>query len=841
MRQVTQYRPVFAAFYFGGFEGTTPRHLDGKNISTEVDGVKDWSQDLQRIKYYLDPVINHALFGFRTHWPRFEWPNLMDNDPEEIEQWKHQARKQLTEVFKTYRDNGLQLVASTPFFVSMGTNYAPSWYTEVPDWSELTLDGKLPQARVFAEGREGIGIASLAHPELYRVAERCAELLRELGLDEEEIFVGFQPANEPGIGLREFGGNPYTRDQFREFLKREDGDLAGFNKLLDTSYESFDEVDIAQPSPVMKAWTDRFRAWLVSGYYQKRLGDIFRRHFPGWQLYTRFQTWNSQGHRGDMSYLLEATTDYSGVSYYPRAYIDSQGREIKNRMGFLTVLGSRLAAFERPVALTEFGIRKGIEPSTVVTESIRPYEVFNIVYRSLAYNVRFISLFWYTHPVIGPNWANLYGMHLSRFPETLKAFRQVRDELERIRPYDTFGKVYQNELGVLISRNAIHYPGVGELYYEKVQQELAKVWEQPKLSQYDLVDEHSPSLEEHLARYRGIVVLDACLRPETRQVLGRLARQGVKILAVGAPQYVDDRYRQATPPDVYPIVAVRGGSFTENLKRSSVKVRSRPHTLLAGRKEWTLEQVVPVEPRGDSSVLLQQAGSRLDLGYVNGRVAYISGIPAGVEEWRDLLMGFARWTGATVEPIVVSQFENAIVVQNFRPELEDLREQSLGEKNWIGQVLMKDRSWKGQLREMRRDLPWLAYTRGEEGIQVEGLRLATMEVQVIQKRQGEELPHFEGTPAEVGFLEFTLGWDHVVGKFEVSQAGEKVLRYAAGKWASTPVAWQVNEVNSPHRIAEGSTAEIRFRAQPGKQYYLILRRLEEHNPECPVCSQGRMM
>ena len=102
-------------------------------------------------------------------------------------------------------------------------------------------------------------------------------------------------------------------------------------------------------------------------------------------------------------------------------------------------------------------------------------------------------------------------------------------------------------------------------------------------------------------------MLDACLRPETRQVLGRLARQGIKILAVGTPQYVDDRYRQAKPPDVYPIVAVRGSSFTENLKRSSVKVTSWPHTLLVGRKEWTLEQVVPVEPRIGSSVLLHHA------------------------------------------------------------------------------------------------------------------------------------------------------------------------------------------------------------------------------------------
>ena len=841
MQEVSKYRPVFGTHYFGGFSGTTEDHLSVKNISIDVDGIDDWSQDFQRIKQYMDPVINHVLFGFRAHYPRFEWPDLVRDDPAEIERWKNEVKGQLSRIMQTYRLNQMQMIPLTVFFVDMGTNTAPEWYESVPDWSELTTDGNLPTGGWHPRGAEMQGVASLSHPELYRVARRCAALLKELGLDKEPVFIGIQPENEPRMSRddQSLGGNRYTKDLFREFLKNEDGDIEGFNQAAGTSYASFDDVDISEENSIIAAYATRFRAWLVGAYYQKRLGDIYKEAFPERKILTRFQL------RGMTNYIPDITADYAGFSYYPSSYIAENGEEIKDRLGQLNYYGSMIESYGKPLALTEFGIRKGIAPSATLTESIRPYELFNIIYRSLRYNVRFVCFFWYTHPVLGTNWANLYGMHLSRFPDSLQALRQVRDELERIRPYETFGRAYRGELAMLMSRNSLEYPGLQNLYSGTTRDgdiagKLTRLWEDPRFSEYDLVEEHSPKLDDLLSQYRGIVVVDSCLRPQTRRLLQELAEKGTKILAIGAPRYLDSRYRMAAIPTSYPIESIQKTSIEELRNAPSVAVRSiGRHPLVDQVRELRLIHPVPVQLGAGASRLLQnEAGV---VAAVQENVAYMSGIPSGISDWRQLLLNFARWTGATVEPLIVSQFENAIVVQNFRPELEDLRKQSLGEKNWIGQVLMKDRSWKGQLREMRRDLPWLAYTRGEEGIQVEGLRLATMEVQVIQKREGEELPHFEGTPQEMGFSEFTLGWDHVVGKFEVSQAGEKLLRYAAGKWGGTPVAWQVNEVNSPHSIAEGSTAEIRFRAQPGKQYYLILRRLEEHNPECPLCSQGRMM
>src|SRR5579872_1095791 len=93
--EVSQYRPVFATTYFGGFKGTTENHTDGTNISTQVEGIDDWSQDFQRIKYYLDPLMIHACFGFR-YCPRFEWPDVIKNDPAEIQKWKDEVAGQFS-------------------------------------------------------------------------------------------------------------------------------------------------------------------------------------------------------------------------------------------------------------------------------------------------------------------------------------------------------------------------------------------------------------------------------------------------------------------------------------------------------------------------------------------------------------------------------------------------------------------------------------------------------------------------------------------------------------------------------------------------------------------------
>lgn len=841
LAEVSQYRPVIATTYFGGFKGTTEDHTDGTNISTEVEGIDDWSQDFQRIKYYLDPLMIHAFFGFR-YCPRFEWPDVVKNDPAEIQKWKDEVAGQFSGILKTYRENQFQMMMTDAFFVNTGANTGPDWYNRVPNWSELTIDGKVPEVTTAdAQGSTTRGIACLANPELYTIQERFAALQKDLGLDKEAVIIGLLPENEPGIQFDNFGGNPYTRELFSEYLKNEDGDIEGFNKLLGTDFKSFDQVTMAYSSLIIRAWADRFRAWLVSAHYQGKLGDINHRNFPHWKLSTRFQTHDFHGPRGDISYLGDVTTDYAGISYFPTAYINKKGKAVTNRLGMLSGLCSVLSGRGRPIALTELGVRKGLEPFTVLTENFLPYEVINLLYRALAYRVCFMGVFWYEHPAAGMNWANVYGMNLSRFPETLRAFRQVRDEMERIRPYETFGKPISNTLAILISRNALHYPGAGDMYYGALQKTLWEALDKPELSQFDLVEEHTPSLEERLSAYEGVVVIDACLRNETRKILGRMKAPGVKSVVLGAPQYLDDRFRAAEFPSSYPVVRLKGGTMAQNGDRPPTNCLGTQHPLLGGRMQWVLAQAAPVEGHAAAVVLLRQEGSGEAVGYANNKVAYISGLPEGRDQWRDLLLGFTRWAGIVPVPIVVSQFENALVIQNYCPEAEDLKNQTLAEKVWIGQLQMKDPSWKGQLREVRRDMPWLAYTRNGGSIKVEGLRLGSMEVQVIQKRQGKELPHFEGTPADMGYLEFNLGWDHVVGQFEVSKGGEKILRLEAGPWNPATAHWQVNEVRSPLVVAQGSPPEIRFRAEPGKQYYLIVRQTVKCDPGCPLCCQGRMV
>lgn len=840
LRVVSQYRPAFATTYFGGFKGTTDRHTDGTNISTQVEGINDWSLDFQRIAYYLDPLMIHALFGFR-YCPRFEWPDLVKNDPAEIAQWKQVVSGQLSRVFQTYRENGFQMWMTDGFFANGGSNTGPEWYEKVPDWSELTVDGKLPEVYTEDElGSKTRGIACLANPRLYSMQEGFAALRKELALDQEDVIIGLHPENEPGIEFGNFGGNPYTQKLFCEYLKRQDGDLEGFNRLLGTDYRSFDEVSMAHPSPYVRAWADRFRAWLVSDYYQGKLDQINRQSFPHWKICTRFQTYDFRGSMGDISYLGEITTDYAGISFYPNAYVNKEGHAVTNRMGMLSGLGSVLSAYGRPIALTEFGINKGVEPYAVLTEGFQPYEVVNLLYRALAYGVRMVGVFWYEHPSPGESWCNVYGMNLSRFPETLRAFQQVRDEMERIRPYETFGKPFPGALAILISRHALHYPGVGSLYYGALQKTLWETLDDPRLSQYDLIEEHAGGLEERLSAYRGVVVMDACLRRETRQMLERLAQRGIKTLVLGAPQYLDDRFRASEFPSAYPVAGMKGGDVSSNAGRKPSTAVATEHPVLGGRGHWVLNHASPVEGRPAALALLREAGSGEVLGYANDRVAYISGHPEGKEAWRDLLLGFAKWTGAGVLPVVVRHFQNAMVVQNYCPDAEDLKEQTLSEKGWIGRVSMLDPSWKGQLREARRDMPWLAYTRQGAHLRVEGLRLGSMEVQVVQKREGKELPHLEGTPEDMGYLEFALGWDHLVAKFEVLQEGEKVLRLETAGWSPTPAHWQINEVRSPQVVAQGSPPEVRFRAEPRKQYYLIVRQTVKCDPHCPLCCLGRM-
>jgi hypothetical protein len=784
--------------------------------------------------------MTHALFGFRS-WPRFEWPDVIKNDPAEVKRWIEVVRGQSSEILRTYRENQFQMIMSEGFVVNTGANTGPEWYQKVPHWYELTVDGKVPKASTEdGSGGQGEGIACLANPELYTVQTRFADLTKALGLDKEALIVGLEPENEPGLEVPDFGGNPYTQALFRENLKQAYGSIEGLNQVLGARYKSFDEVEISNPSPVILAWADRFRAWLVSYYYQGKLNSINHRKFPRWKVSTRFQTYDFDGPRGDISYIADITTDYAGTSFYPNAYVNKAGEAVTNRMGMLAGLGSILSASGRPVAFTEFGVNKGIEPLTVLTEHFLPYEVTNLLYRGLSYNVRLIGVFWYMPPVID-SWAFVYGMNLSRFPDTLRAFCEVRDEMERIRPYETFGKTIQNSLAVLVSRNALHYPGAGNLYYGALQMHLWNVLEEPELSQYDLVEEHAPNLEERLSACRGVVVIDVCLRKETRELVDRLAGRGIKILALGASQYLDWLFQAADFPPCYPVAQVKTGPIAQNAGREPSTALGANHPLLNGRQHWRLLQAALIEPRAGASTLLQAEGSPGVVGFANDSVAYISGLPDGREEWGNLLTGFAHWSGVSLAPVVVGQFENAVVIQNYRPEAENLKEKSLAEKVWMGHVAMRDGSWKGQLREMRRDIPWLAYTLAGNTLKVEGLRLGTMEVQVIQKQDGKELPHFEDTPENVGYLDFIMGWDHIIARFEVSEAGEKVVRYAAGTWSQEPAYWQVNEVNSPRVIAEGFPPEIRFQAEPGKEYYLIVRHTEKKETGCPLCRDGRIV
>ena len=838
LNEVTNYRPVFATTYFGGFKGTTNKHADGTDIATEVDGIGDWSKEFQHIKRYLDPLITHALFGFRS-WPRFEWPDVIKDDPAEIKQWIALVRGQFAGILRTYRENQFQMVMSEGFMVNTGANTGPAWYEKVPHWSELTVDGKVPEASTEdGSGGKGKGIACLANPELFTVQTKFADLTSALGLYQEELIVGVEPENEPGLEVPDFGGNPYSLALFRRQLQQAYGSVEKLNQVLGASYKSFDEVEISNPHPVMLAWADRFRAWLVSYYYQGKLNSINHRKFARWRLSTRFQTYDFTGPRGDISYIADITTDYAGISFYPNAYVNKAGEAVTNRMGMLSGLGSILSSSGHPIALTEFGINKGIEPLTVLTEHFLSYEVTNLLYRGLSYNVRLIGVFWYMPPVID-SWSFVYGMNLSRFPDTLRAYAKVRDEMERIRPYETFGKPIRNSLAILVSRNAIHYPGAGDLYYGALQMKLWNVLDEPELSQFDLVEEHASNLEERLSACRGVVVIDACLRNETRELVDRLAGRGVKVLAIGAPQYLDWLFQPAVIPFSYPADKVKSVAAAQNADRKPRTALGAKHPVLNGKQHWKLLGATPVEPRAGASTLLQPEGSPGVFGCANDRVAYISGLPDGREEWRNLLTGFARWSSVSLTPVVIGQFENAIVLQNYCPKAENLKEKSLAEKVWIGQVAMRDGSWRGQLREMRRDIPWLAYTRGENTLKLEGLRLAAMEVQVIQKQDGKELPHFEGTPESVGYLDFIMGWDHIIAKFEVSEAGEKVLRYLPGTWADKPAFWQVNEVDSPQVIAQGYPPEIHFPAEPGKEYYLIVRHTEEKEKGCPLCRDGR--
>src|SRR5207247_2542893 len=109
----------------------------------------------------------------------------------------------------------------------------------------------------------------------------------------------------------------------------------------------------------------------------------------------------------------------------------------------------------------------------------RPHEVEHYVYRGLFYNFRMFNIHSWDRTGVWANYNEPFGMALSQRPGYLSTVRNLRSELDRIVPYQTFGRPVMPPLRILVSRNARGFPGMGGYLYQNWLRYLARIMEFP--------------------------------------------------------------------------------------------------------------------------------------------------------------------------------------------------------------------------------------------------------------------------------------------------------------------------------------------------------------------------
>jgi hypothetical protein len=547
------------------------------------------------------------------------------------------------------------------------------------------------------------------------------------------------------------------------------------------------------------------------------------------------------------------------------------------RLGLLAVYGGLLRHTGKPLALTELGVRRSYGLSAA-----RPEELRHLIYRGLYYRVGWFNLHSWSRKS-GDGTASVphntfYSLNYSHHSDTLHTLRQVRDELEFIAPHATFGEPLPPPLAILVSRSSNHFPGLGGAFYGDLLYRLGEILDKPEYALYEVVEEHARGLADWLRACRGVVVVDVCLESDTRDLLDELAKGGTRLLAFGAPEYVDARYRPAPFPASYPVIGftrfvVRHGSAVlRHLHDLTLGGSGTPdptglphvaacptigrHPLLSGLPTVTLLHPAGLDGRRGSRFLAHLPGDpHTPVAAVRENVFYLSGLPTAVSEVKTLLRNFAAWCGLSLPEVLVSPFQRAVVVQHYQPQREGYDGTWIDATPWVGQVRLPHRG-RQQVRELRTDTPWLAYHYDGDDTVLEGVCLEPWGIRVFRPEEAPELPHFEGLPPTVAGTAFYYDNAHVIARFHVTAPTDVEARFVPGPWADAAVTWFVTPVGSGDHLAQGDPPDLRFSVAAdfdglagthrpyrlgteARPYYLVAVRRDHHtDPRCPLCREG---
>ena len=829
-----QRRPVFTVDYWPGVP------------ALEHEGRPDISWDLEHIRAYADPVGVRTLQGILSGKPHvvmgaIRVPNVLKVREPEIATWQKGVKEKLAPLLQSYRSAGLQSILLSQAFQNSGRDASPEWYHHVKDWEECDIEG-----RPLSQVGEPV-MACMLHPKMYEIIHRfwkCLSFLKDeptllaACLDNEPNLEG---RNLSSIGVPQFGGNPYTQKAFRQFLEQTYGEIKELNQTAKTQFCTFDQIQASESNWLVRTLLRRFLSTIVIGEYQCRLASIAKQYLPNLVTITRLVSgyWRTtaQGEPRAEQMGVEATLlkdSKIDVIAWSQWW---QSDEKPEMMGQLQVTAGLLRGVGKPIGVTEPMVgRWGLSHM-----GWRPHEVEQFVYRGLYYHLGMFNAHSWDRTGLWGNYNEPFGMALSQRPGYLKTIRGLREELDWMAPYETFGKPLMPSMRILVSRHARHFPGMAGYLYQNWLRQLCTIMEDAEFSHYELLEEQSNDLSSALGNCKGLVVVDACLEESTGDLLDDFVSKGGFLMVIGAPALVDGNYRTKTPQANYPISAIEPEDLAaiegKDLPEPVECAVNNPHPVWSGIEPLRLCRPTPLTVRPGSTVVARLKDGRPAIA-ANDQVIYLGGFPLEIIQQRKLFTGFSRWCDVPLPEVVISQFENAVVVQNWDSRNQRYDGSVIDPKPWFGTVRIAGTT-RCQIRELRQDHPWLAYhLKGEETV-LEGIRLDPFGIKVFRKETAAELPHFEGLPESLGFTFWWRGQLHpVTGRFSAQAASNVEARFVSPRHRIEEVGWYVCEV-AGKRVAEAKGAEIRFSVLPGKDYYLTTLLLDHPNQlGCPLCQRS---
>ncbi len=624
----------------------------------------------------------------------------------------------------------------------------------LPDWAELKLDGT-PTSRTC-----------LANPALYDLLAKRLEVIKQrLQTADSQAVVGVYLESEPSMGawleVEELGGNPHTVALFQQWLSEKYPSLEAFSEAAGQPFANWGAILPSDDNWLVRVWMHRFRPWLTQVHYQGQLARRAKAEMPDLPLVSRWvdAAGFSPRYDTDWSYWPEVPVDVCGITCYPQE---------STFLGSVAMETSFAAAYGRPVALTEFGKKRGERFFTPT-----PDEVRCVIWRALSEPVGLWTLFSWAIP------GDSGGCSLYSEGALLRETSNLRADLDLLQPKTRLGASHK-PFAIIVSRNAFWLPDADDAFYGGVLRQLIALMDTPEGDLFDVMEEHSPRALALLETnpYEAVWVVDACAEPEgvIKQLQSRLA----PLVVLEYPRGFDPLFTPAT------------GKLAFSEQLAVQREVDLPEVSGALKLAWTL-------PAGE---VIERRGKQLRL----------EGLPVGLADWQQLVKYVCRITGVKQPNVHLQQFERGAVLVNWRTE---------GTKVELEKALVPA---SGTPWAFRKGCPWLCYRETEQGFELQGIRLEPFEVEGLASLAGQPTPHLELLGGQPGFTQFELLDPALRARFTVVEAGEVRLRLVPkGKtvwhdWNTGPFAWKL-ELAAGGEVASGEGPDLAFDIKPGN--YLL--------------------